>query len=476
MGNTETHLSQTVADTATTSVINNALTQNTNQVDTLIKLGNSYTLEVGPDGVLNCGTGGFDLTQTNNATATITTNISQSTANTLITALQNELTTSGSQTNSLVQGFLTNIGQNTNTSSSQDIYNTINSVIENNVTTENINNILNKLTLSNNGVIVINGQVSASQCEALQTNIANFVATQIFQTIINAAISNTVLTRAAAAATQSNTVQQNGLDSLVSSIFSGLSNLLTSSTIVIVVICIIILYYLSKSTGTVLSGVSSASSDVLGFVFSWRTLAMVLIVITIYLIVAYASQIPPFSPATEASYWTCQQLPNGLYNGVCVLEPAHFFANNPKLPNFDTQADCENAAAIGNACPQYWGCATDSTGIYTGVAYQCTGLYDGANSCPYVSETAANAVCSNFTTVCLTSSTGASGAIGYQCVRVNPDNNPYANMNYPTFTATSASGAIADCLAGCGTPNSATVLPSLAHRNLLASFINNNYR
>lgn len=446
MGSSHSSANQYIENDALIQKMTDIMTNNTDNVNNVVQLSNNVDIEVGPNGELDCS-GGLTITQSNQAKARMIVRVTEQTTADLRNLLTNDLQASGNQTNKLIQGFLANLGQITDTDLSQTVINRISNVINNYITTNNLNNIINQVQVANTTKIIVNGKLSGDLCTILQQNTVDFVATNILSNVFTAVTSDQVLNRAVAQATQVNTVQQKGLDDLVKA-FTGPLAIIAAAIIIGVIIFVLFFF---KSGGDAVSGVG----EVVGGSGGSRSKKIVIgigIILLLIVVFLYYRHRKRGGSGSGQQYWICQTNSGGFNTGLCSTTDATTAASLKSQGQdvFDTQELCENAVSSGARCQQYWKCDTDSSGLYTGTTTQCLALVDkDGMACPYSGQGQAVAVCQDFVYRCdRSSTTDSSGDVTptATCDRINPDQ---ASPNDEVYHGSSPVNAESNCTGKC---------------------------
>jgi hypothetical protein len=405
-------------------------------VSNVVSLSNNVNIQVGRYGELDCrdgnGNGGLSIIQKNLANAKIVTQIDNQTAVNLKAELQNDLRSSASQSNALIQGFLANIGQSTNQNLKQSLHTRIESILENNVNVQTINAILNQVRVVNNATLVVDGKLGADFCTINQENSVDFQSSAIISNIINTVSSDSIVNRAVAEATQANTVKQAGIEAAIKAIGDAVTGpfliwaLLTLGLVAI------------GGGGVIYAGTKAITSP------PFLIFALVLVVLA--LVISYFTKRWPFNKKKAPTFWMCAQ-ENGMNLGHCLeideikrnLLPAN-------VQVFNSEGRC-----MDNKCPMYWGCSKGGDGFYTGQSKQCISLQDGENACPASSQEEALRTCGKFVNVCArTPAVIQDGKIHTPetavCVRYNPDK---INAVSQAYTGASPDDAKQKCTSEC---------------------------
>lgn len=407
MGGNTSSLSQYVENSSLTTRMTNIMTSTSNTSTNVVTLANNLTFTVGgplcggqPTNV-HCGS--FRVNQSNNAKVQIVTEINSETSIALKNLISNDLQAKSSQTNKLIQGFLAGIGQFNNQRLSNTIINRIQTIINTNITQTTVNQILNKLSLTNNNTVTLCGEVTSDDCSQIQTNIADFAARNILKSLTNVIANDTVLNRAVADATQSNSVEQKGIDSIFGGFF-------------LIIVALI-------------AGVAVFGKEGVKAVTNWKFLAAVIALVVAWLGVSAILHKGPFAPSAgdgKTSY-VCQTEGTGLNTGVCLevdsKQKADAISKGIKVMD-----ECVSGSQVDGgpkvSCPQYWGCQIDTNGFPTGVVIRGTSIQDAAGvPYPYATQTEAVKACNRFAVLCardqgIDSSTGKMNET-VSCQRIN---------------------------------------------------------
>jgi len=212
--------------------ITNIMTVTENDVQNVLTMSNTINITVGPNGELNCDS--LNFTQTNTGEMKVATQINNQTATAIKNLLNNDVKTSAGMTNQLIQGFLAGIGQANNTDLEMDLTTSITNIIENNVTTSNINRILNEVKAINDTTLVINGKItSKTMCDIIQNNIVSLQSSTILTNIVSAVVDNATFNKIVTDATMANSITQKGLDDLISALLNPMAIIIIGIAIAI---------------------------------------------------------------------------------------------------------------------------------------------------------------------------------------------------------------------------------------------------
>ena len=301
---------------------------------------------------------------------------------------------------------------------------------------------LNRLTVKNETTLINNGTISGKMCSILQNNLTQFVASEIFGYIVDTVSKDDVINRASATSNQTAEVKQSGISELTDSLFKGFTGLINASIIPMVIIGAVILLTI------VFGGVQglNAVRGMFSSIFSLKTLTIILFVLTVYLVAAYFTRIPPFKKYTGEVYYTCSKNVDGDNDGGCVAINLKTLQSLPKdATSYNTLSDCQKDIAGGGACKQYWRCEADTSGWYTGKVVQCHDLFDeGGVPCVFSNKQSAMISCSNFTYECdkpLSTSADAKPS----CKQINYD----MAGNQVVYQDTNKDIALSKCQAEC---------------------------
>jgi hypothetical protein len=408
MGSNQSNLSLEVVNKTLNKDVTNIITDNTTNAKNILTLDNTVTIQ--NSGTYNCPQGGT-ITQKNAGTMKVVTKVSNQATDNLKSFLTTSITTKAGISNKLIQGFLSGIGQVNNNNLDMSIRSQIKNIIEKNITTNNLNNILNQLSALNKSTIQNTGYIAGVGCDILQENTASLQAENIISSLYNSIISDSTLNQITTDATVSNSVTQKGLDDLISS--------LTGPLAIIVIGVLIALAVTGKE------GIKSVTD--------WRFIAAAGGVSTVILGGLYAAKAGPFKPsppATPQSYWACGTDSSGINSDpprcVQLTDKQKTDYDNSFKPYWNSEADCNDAISKGNACKTYYRCEMDSkNNYYDGNIIKCNDIVESppkgetiGTVCPYKTSDEALKECGTFTYRC-DQITDDSGNEKPKCTRIN---------------------------------------------------------
>ena len=266
------------------------------------------------------------------------------------------------KTNQIAQaiiGFMAGFGKQDDVINRTAIQNRVTTIISNSVTSQNLNNIVTEITQIASNKLTVAGDIIGDTCLIQSDAQANLLIQSIVRNVQNAIVSDEILTRIVNDIKQTATLEQKGIDSIVGSF-----------ALIIIVIAIVIIVGLIVFATT---GVKALTNPKF-----WITMLIVAtVVITVWLIIAAIAKLWPFRP-TQREFWGCSKALGP--TGTLVNTRTCSLLSNPSDGPYFTEKDCKDAIAANKAvCPQYWGCAKDGRGVYTGTCTQ----YDSPIAGPY---------------------------------------------------------------------------------------------
>lgn len=411
MGANYSNLSMDLQNSVLNQKMTDIMTSNANDSSNIIQLANNITIE--NHGDLECN-GNLTINQTNVAKARIINQVTNQVTDQLRSMLNNDIQSSGSQTDKLLQGFLAGIGQVNKKNLETSIRNQITNIVNTTITTENINHMLSYLQAKNNYSIVNYKTMKAQDCTFIQNNAVDYAATTIINNLSSAIVNDSIINRSVIEASQVQTTEQKGLDDLLKAAILPL---------------LLILLIVGAGGGKILNP---------KFILAIGGL------IIAYILIAYFAKIWPFKDPKQTQFWMCGKNPDGFNTGYCVSVPQSQVPQGAET--FATQDLCNKAVASGARCQQYWKCDRGNDGFYTGTSSQCHALSDGNYMCPYHNQTQAMVDCTNFIYRCDKGS-DSSGKQTAVCDRVNPDS---VSSDDEIYKGSTAALALTNCQQKCG--------------------------
>lgn len=334
--------------------ITNILSRNTARVNNVINAGQNikvvYNCPVGPCDI--CA-GGYTIDQRILANMKVVTHVTQAQATEIASMIETDLSNKSSQTYKDVTGFLGNIGLGKNTEVTTRLVNRIRDIVRTDLTTENIVQIVNRTSLSQNQELVFNlgpnSTVGGKGCTFTQDMIVDLSSEAIIDMLVANTLEDATYTRMVNDAQQDTQIEARGLDDLVKAALSW-----TGVAGIIALAGAFAVAKLGAAVSPTATLTEVAKQKPVLAIFG-IVLVIVLFVAIIYWPIAWLFSLWPFSG--NRTLWRCETAADGLNTRKCV--------SGTFERGFKTQAECESSGV----CDQFWGCEKKD-GDFTGRCVQ----------------------------------------------------------------------------------------------------------
>jgi hypothetical protein len=354
--------------------ITNILSRNTVSLSNVINISQSLIIKIRCGDRCKICPGDLVIKQDQAANINVITSVNQSQVSEIANLIEADLANTTSQTYNEVTGFLaTNVSVKKDTEIITNIINRLKDVVRNDITLENITQVMNNVNISDTiGIELIGGndfEFGGRECNVTQNIFTDFTCKSILDMAVKNAMEDKSLVRMVNDAKQDTRIEAKGVDDLVKSIFSSLAGA--------AVVGIIFLVIIAKSQGSLLP------TDSLTEAAKKNPKTVVLLVLVIIIIVGCIVYFPvaklvglwPFSGTPIL--WICDKV-DGMHTGKCI--------SGEFAKGFKTKQECE----MSKNCSQYWGCELKE-GKFTGKCAQ----YTSPNLGPLYTEKECMAAISN---------------------------------------------------------------------------------
>jgi gas vesicle protein len=335
--------------------ITNILSRNTASLTNVINVSQSIIVKI------NCGhrcrvcPSGLVIRQDQAANINVVTDVTQSQVNEIASMIEADLGNTSSQTYKEVSGFLsTNVSIKKDTEITTRIINRLRDVVRNDITLENVTQVMNNVNINDNIGIEINAgddfEFGGKDCDIRQNMFLDFTSKSIINMAVKNVMEDQSLIRMVNDAKQDTQIEARGLDDFVKSIFSGLAGMSVVGVIALIVIV--------KMQGSIIptdSLTEAAKKSPKTAIFAVLVILVVVSCI-LYFPIARLMGLWPFNGIPIL--WKCE-LVDGKHTGKCV--------SGEFEKGFKTQEECEKSTV----CSQYWGCEINN-GKFTGKCAQYT--------------------------------------------------------------------------------------------------------
>lgn len=322
--------------------------------------------------VINCdegckictGSGGLQITQSQAGTIRFVTNVTQAQVNDIVSMVETDLSNKTSQTYRSVSELLSNLGAWTSTDVQTRILNQVKDIVRNEITLENIVNILNSVQLGQNNRMTWNlgrnTEIGGKQCIIRQDIFIDFFSESLIDMVVRNATEDSSITRMLADARQDTQIEAKGLDSVIRSAFTGIAGMAVGGIVILIV--------LSRMQSSVVpsDSLTEAAKKRPGLAILAVFVVILIVLAIVYMPVAKLFSLWPFSG--ERKLWKCEVV-DGMHTGKCVLGVFE--------KGFRSREECEQS----KTCDQNWGCQF-AGGVPTGKCAQ----YASSALGPYRSE------------------------------------------------------------------------------------------
>ena len=335
--------------------ITNILSRNTASLSNVINVSQSIIVKI------NCGNrckicpGGFLIDQSQASKINVITSVTQSQVSEIASLIEADLSNTTSQTYKEVSGFLaSNLSIKKDSEVITRIVNQLKDVVRNDITLENITQVMNNVNISDTIGVEISAkddfEFGEKECNIRQNIFLDFTCKSIIDMAVKNAVTDQTFVRMMNDATQDTQIEARGLDDFVKSIFSGMAGAAIVGVITLVVIV--------KLQGSLLptdSLTEAAKKSPKTAIFAVLVILLVIGCI-IYFPIAKIMGLWPFSG--KPVLWKCE-LSDGKHTGKCI--------SGEFEKGFKTKEECE----MSKLCSQYWGCELKD-GKFTGKCAQYT--------------------------------------------------------------------------------------------------------
>lgn len=232
-GNTKAQVAVDALTKDITNVINNTSTF----VNKYVDVSQNVTFSVGQTGSVTCTDGGTLINQTISGDIKFYDQVTNDTVTNIQKLIENNVNSSLDQTSKEVKDFLSGSSGGDVTA---NIKTRINNIIETNITTNSLIQIMQDFAFSQNAAITINGMYHGP-CTIDQTILIRIVSSTIANNIVNVVSQDSSITDISNALKQASERESKGLGDFIKEAFDGLSSGLKLIVIAIVIIAIIAL-------------------------------------------------------------------------------------------------------------------------------------------------------------------------------------------------------------------------------------------
>lgn len=223
--------------------VTNILKTSSNVSTSTIQGTQTARIEVDAGGVMKC-TSGSGIIQNQTGSMSVVTKVTDESTNQmknlLLTELDQDMQILQDVTKELGGGSVAGEEEVINES---NLKNELKNIIENNVTTENLNDIINSIVFDQDGTIHIKGYYEGP-CNIDQTQLIELQATTILSNIQKAMTESEVVTKAITKIKQEQKVELKGLADLVDSVGEAVSSMINAAFGPIIIIGIVVVVFL----------------------------------------------------------------------------------------------------------------------------------------------------------------------------------------------------------------------------------------
>ncbi len=273
-----------VANNVFSSQVANILQRNTNNIVTNVTADQKASFVVKNSDV-NCTDSIPLISQSMTGSVVIASNISQSTTADIKTLIQSTLSSSSEQSQKAVNELFGGIG--INTQQSTNLQNAVQTVIENNVTQDTLNNAVNQVSFNQDGNIVIESSTYTGPCATDQNMVLNIQAQNVIGSIVSTVMENTQVTDIINEVKQAQDVENKGLSDVIKSVGESIAKvidaagkIITSPGIIALGIIAVVLFFLSVGVPAV-SGFTYTDENNQKRTKSWVIVLMVFFIVTL---------------------------------------------------------------------------------------------------------------------------------------------------------------------------------------------------
>lgn len=254
--------------------------------------------------------------------------------NDLKTQFESNISNKNEQTMKIARDFLAGIGASTSDENVSRVVNRVQQILNNSVTTQNLNNILHTAMNVQEQEFIVDGNLLGDVCNFNQYIQSNMVAESITNNLISNIVHDEALSRIVNENKQSMTKVSLGATALL--IAAALLSLAVG-------------YMVTKVQGSYL-----------------KIIILVVGLIALYFLLAYVFKWPPF----KKEIWVSEVNAQGLSTQKCINIGPNMSDDQKQIytRTFTTEGDCKSALDAGFG--QYWGCEIGPDGLNTGQAAQ----------------------------------------------------------------------------------------------------------
>lgn len=263
MGGAESKITSKVMNKLFNKNITNILNKSTNIQTNSVEANQSAKI-VGLAGSTIICTSGTGIYQTQKGTVNFVSEVDDTTVSEIKNAMESDLDTKLEQFQSTSAEMGSTLGSYINQENETSIKNEITNIIESNVTTEKVNEILNQVQFNQDGSIEIAGYYEGP-CTIDQTQTINFQAANIISNLAKAISDNETISSAITDVKQSQELELTGLATLVTSIGEAIADVATAAMGPLIIIAVAGLIFLMM--GGKLAGSATGGAKSIGMLF-----------------------------------------------------------------------------------------------------------------------------------------------------------------------------------------------------------------
>ena len=210
MGASKSKIDTNVVNNVMNEMIMSSIVKNTNITKSFSTVGQNSTIKIGGDVECTSGDVGGFINQNISADSNMLVTLSSTDVNDVKNDLLNKMASDNTSYNEIIQGFLSGIGQVSNQETITTVKNDISNIINQEFTTENVNENINAVSVSQSGIIEIGGNYTGpckfvGQDAVIQMQLSN-ITTNIAKKIVE----NSSLTDVSTKTTSTSTLEQKG--------------------------------------------------------------------------------------------------------------------------------------------------------------------------------------------------------------------------------------------------------------------------
>lgn len=192
MGASSSKVDTNIINNFMNEIITTSLVKNSNITKQVSST--NQTAKIRVKGDITCTTEGTLIDQQLTSSSVMLTNVSNVDTNEAKNDILSQLDVSNDTTNELIQGFLAGIGTKTDLETVTRVKNDISNVIKNEFTTENINESINSVNVSQDGEITIDGNYTGPCSLVSQTAAVQLQLSQLVDNITKKIVENSSIT------------------------------------------------------------------------------------------------------------------------------------------------------------------------------------------------------------------------------------------------------------------------------------------